>query len=342
MPFRKALMVLLAGLGALPALIGTPAVRIKEIAYVQGVRENQLLGIGLVTGLAGRGDSPGSALLQAALANLVSNFGLNIRSEEMRSRNCAVVMASAVIPPFLRAGDRIDVSVSSIGDARSLEGGILLQTPLKAANGTVYAVAQGSLLTPRRSGLAGTVGSIPFGAIMEREVPSRFINADTVSLVLRHPDFVTADAVRRAVVQAFPETPVSTLDASLVEVQVPPDRRADPVGFIAALESLPVTPDSSGRVVIDSASGIVILGEKVRIGTVAVSYQAVQVSVGEAAGMPPPGDEERKEQFVLPETATVDDLVRALQAVGLKTEAIIGILTAIEEAGALYGQLVIR
>ena len=333
---------LLAGLLPVEA---APAVRIKEIAHVQGVRENQLLGVGLVTGLAGRGDSPGSPLLQSALSNLVAHFGMSVPAADMQSRNCAVVMVSAVIPAFLRAGDRIDVQVSSIGDARGLENGILLQTPLRGANGTTYAVAQGPVLGPRRGGAASAVGAIPFGAIMEREVVSRFVEGDAVSLVLRNPDFVTADAVRKAVQAAFPTARAVSVDASLVEVRLPAERRGDPVGFIAELESLPVTPDASGKVVIDSASGIVILGEKVRIGKVAVSWQAVQVAVGEE-GAPRPaasgGAGERPDPFVLEETTTVNELVAALQAVGLKTDVIIGILTAIERAGALYGQLIIR
>ncbi len=340
-------LALLLSAAVLPPAGAAPAVRIKEIAHVQGVRENQLLGVGLVTGLAGRGDSPGSPLLQSALSNLVAHFGLSIPPADMQSRNCAVVVVSAVIPAFLRAGDRIDVQVSGIGDSRSLENGILLQTPLHAANGTTYAVAQGPVLTPRRGGAASAVGSIPFGAIMEREVVSRFMEGDAVSLVLRNPDFVTADAVRKAVQAAYPAARASSVDASLVEVRIPAERRADPVGFIAELESLTVTPDPSGKVVIDSASGIVILGEKVRIGKVAVSYQAVQVSVGDEGGarlMSPAlsGEPERQDPFVLEEAATVNDLVTALQAVGLKTEAIIGILMAIERAGALYGQLIIR
>ena len=328
--------------GGLPAG-AAPAVRIKEIAHVQGVRENQLLGVGLVTGLAGRGDSPGSPLLQSALSNLVAHFGLSVPAAEMQSRNCAVVMVSAVIPAFLRSGDRIDVQVSSIGDARGLENGILLQTPLRGANGTTYAVAQGPVLAPRRGGAASAVGTIPFGAIMEREVVSRFTDGESVSLVLRNPDFVTADAVRKAVLAAFPAAQAVSVDPSLVEVRLPAERRGDPVGFIAELESLPVTPDASGRVVIDSASGIVILGEKVRIGKVAVSWQAVQVAVGEeAAPRGPSPQSAAPDSFVLEETTTVNELIASLQAVGLKTDVIIGILTAIERAGALYGQLIIR
>lgn len=316
-----------------------PGVRLKDIAYLSGVRSNQLLGIGLVTGLAGKGDSSSSVLLKNSLANLVGNLGLEIDQREIKSRNCAVVVISCEIPPFIRPGDRINLTVSSIGDARSLEGGVLLQSQLKGANGVVYALAQGNILTPRNSGSVKTVGSIPLGGIVEKEVLSDFITQGTISLVLRNPDFITAHGVSEAISEAFPNVKVSPVDASLIEVQIPAERSSDPVAFVAELESLIVIPGSSGKVVIDAASGIIIMGEHVRIGRVAVSYKRVQVSVAGSFNFQ--DGEEAKENFILEETSTVDDLISALTEVGLKTETIIGILKAIDRAGALYGELII-
>ena len=316
-----------------------PGVRLKDIAYLSGVRTNQLLGIGLVTGLAGKGDSSSSVLLRNSLANLVANLGLEIDQREIKSRNCAVVVINCEIPPFIRPGDRINLTVSSIGDARSLEGGVLLQSQLKGANGVVYALAQGNVLTPRNSGSVKTVGSIPLGGIVEKEVLSDFITQGTISLVLRNPDFITAHGVSEAISEAFPNVKVSPVDASLIEVQIPAERSSNPVAFVAELESLTVIPGSSGKVVIDAASGIIIMGEQVRIGRVAVSYKRVQVSV--AGNFNFQDGEEAKENFILEETSTVDDLISALAEVGLKTETIIGILKAIDRAGALYGELII-
>ncbi len=319
----------------LPFLVhSSPTVRIKEITSLRGIRENQLMGIGLVTGLAGKGDSSSSAMLKNALANLVSNFGFKIEPDEIKSKNSAIVMVSCEVPPFLRVGDRIDVQVSSIGDARSLEGGVLLQTPLSGANGQVYALAQGRI----HSGNAPkTVGSIPGGAIVEQDILSTFITNGSISLILRNPDFVTVNTVAQAIREAFSDISVKTVDASMIEVEIPDDREDDPVGFIADLESLEVTPDASGKVVIDSNTGIIIFGEKVRIGKVAASYQAVEVRIGAYAY----NEEEREPHFVLEETATVDDLVKSFQTIGLKTEIIIGLLKAIDRAGSLYGQLII-
>lgn len=316
-----------------------PAVRIKDIATLKGVRENQLMGVGLVTGLAGRGDSAGSELLKTALANLVANFGFNVGAADIRSRNCAVVTVSCEVPPFLRAGERVSVRVSSIGDARSLNGGLLLQTVLQAANGESYAVAQGQILPDKGADAqrTATVGRIPDGAIVERDILSEFVDNGTVSLLLRNPDFVTASSVAEAIRLAFPDIAVASADAALIEVRIPEERVSDPIGFIAELESVSVTPAASGKVVIDAATGIIIFGEEVKIGKVAVSFQDVQVSTPGYYRDTTPGSR----QVLVEETATVEQLVRILQEIGMETEIIIGLLRAIDRAGSLYGQLII-
>jgi flagellar P-ring protein precursor FlgI len=329
-----------------------PTVRIKDIASIQGLRENQLVGIGLVTGLAGKGDSSNSTMLRNAIANLAANFGFRIDAEEVRSKNCAVVTVSCRVPPFAREGDTVDVLVSSIGDARSLEAGVLLQTPLQAANGQVYAVAHGKLLLTG-SAARQNVGTISGGAVIEREILSRFVRDNTVSILLRSPDFVTASVLAEAIRGSFANITLRAADPSRIEVEIPESRREDPVGFVAELESIEVTPDPSGKVVIDSASGVIIFGERVRIGKVAVSYGEVSVNVGTtgaygfsaygifgAAGSAGTGENE-KQHFVFDETTTVEALVDTLRTIGLGTEAIIPIIQAMDKAGALFGKLVI-
>lgn len=335
------LALLLTAAGAWAA----PTVRIKDIAYLRGVRGNQLVGIGLVTGLAGRGDSSNSALLQSAIANLVANFGFRLDPQEVRSRNCAVVSVSCEVPPFVRAGETIDVRVSSIGDARGIEGGVLLQTPLKAANGQAYAMAQGQVFAMGSDPSQRTVGSIPRGAIVERDVVSGFLAESsperfTLALILRNPDFVTAAALAVAVRGVFPEVELRAADAAMVEVVIPEARRTDPVGFVAELEAIEVTPDGSNKVVIDAATGVIIFGEQVRIGKVAVSYKQVGVDVGPYRGAAY-GEQPTGQQFTLADTTTVEDLVAALRAIGLETETIINIIKAIDRAGALYGTLIV-
>jgi flagellar P-ring protein FlgI len=338
---RCALVLLALGTAALSAAaFAAPVVRIKDIAAVQGIRGNQLLGLGLVTGLNGKGDSSSSALLRSSLASLVSSFGVTLAPQDVRSRNAAVVMVSGELPGFSRAGDRLDVTVSSIGDARDLDGGILLQANLQAANGQVYAVAQGRVLTTVDPNGSKTVGTISQGAIVEREVVSQFLNNNVISIVLRNPDFVTAAAVQKAIQAAFAGISVTSRDASLIDVQLPDASRGDPVGFLAQLEALTVTPDTDGRVVINAANGVIVMGEKVRIGKVAVSYRTARVSVGGTAGSSA-GGSTAQDVFVIGETTTVDDFVTALKAVGLKADVIIGVLQAVEKAGALFGSLVI-
>ncbi len=336
-PLAALLAAVLAAAAALPAA-AAPKVRIKDIADVLGVRENQLLGVGLVTGLAGKGDSSGSALLQKALSNMVSSFGLAIAADDVKSRNAAVVMVSADAPPFARPGERIDLSVSSVGDARSLEGGVLLQTPLRAANGETYAVAQGRISVATGAGAVQTVGAVKGGAIVEREILSTFTAGNRLSFVLRRPDFVTAAAVAEAIKAALPGIALTTRDAALVEIEVPEARRGDIVALIGQIESLAVTPDTRGRIVIDSQSGVVIIGENVRISKVAVAYKDVEVTVGAAAYT---DVEKSPRQFVVPETTGVEDFVKTLKEVGLSTDVIIGILKALDRAGALYGTLIV-
>jgi flagellar P-ring protein precursor FlgI len=335
-PAIRRLAVCLLILLAAAAAGAAPTVRIKDIATVQGLRANQLIGLGLVTGLDGKGDSSTSSLLRSSLSSLVASFGVTVAPADVRSRNAAVVMISAELPPFARAGDTIDITVSSIGDARDLGGGILLQANLQAANGQTYAVAQGRVMTTPDTSAAKTVGTISDGAIVEKDVVSQFLANNVVSIVLRNPDFVTASAVRKAIEAAFSGIAVATPDASLIEVQLPQAAKADPVGFLAQLEALTVTPDADGRVVINAASGVIVMGEKVRIGKVAVSYRTARVTVGAASTSSTTPD-----IFVINETTTVDDFVASLKAVGLKADVIIGVLKAVEQAGALYGTLLI-
>ena len=312
-------------------------VRLKEIAYIQGVRENQLVGFGLVSGLDGKGDSSQSELLQKVLNNLLASFDIAVSTEDIISKNCAVVIVTSDLPSFVRPGDRINVQISSIGDAKSIGNGILLQTPLKAANGQIYAVAQGML--GKTVGETKTVGSIPGGAIVEREVLSSFLDQNSVSIILRNPDFLTASRVAQSLRLEYPDMRITAVDASLIQVSLPDEVVDDPVPFLAGLEETEVTPDSDGRVVINQRSGIVVVGKNVRIGEVAVTYQNTQIDINQLGSRR--RTDEKKEAFVINGVTTVNELVKLLQDVGLKTESVIEILQAIEKAGALYGRLIV-
>ena len=313
-------------------------VRLKDIAYLQGVRENQLVGFGLITGLEGNGDSSNSALLKNVLANLLSSFSISIDTDDISSRNTAVVMVTADIPAFVRSGDRISVHVSSLGDARSLSSGVLLQTPLKASNGTIYAVAQGQVGRGGVNTGPETVSIIPGGAIVEREVLSNSLDNNRVSILLRNPDFTTASRIAEMLKITYPDEEVAAIDASLIQISLPEGEVDDPVGFISRVEELEVVPDAPARVVVNPRTGIVVVGKNVKIGQVAISYRGTKVDIGAPKSR---GADDEESTIAFPDVPTVEDLVNLLQATGLETDTIVEILKAIEQAGALYGRLVI-
>lgn len=321
------------------SLWATPEVRVGDVASVLGLQEKQLVGIGLVTGLAGRGDSPGSPLVAEALKGVATTFGLEVASNELKSRNCAAVLVTAATPSFLRAGDRINVAVSSIGDAKGIDEGVLLATVLRDASGLATAVAQGRLQVSTDA-KTKTVAGIPLGAVAQRDVLSTFGENGRVSLVLRHPDFVTARAVEQAIRSGIIGVKAGVRDAALVDIEVPADRRQEVAAFIAQVQSIRVKPEPSSRVVVDAARGVVVVGESVRIGRVAVAYRRLSVSVG-TSGLGAAGSDRKPDTFLVDEPATVSDLVSLLQALELTADDIIGILQAIDQAGALYGALVV-
>ncbi len=312
-------------------------VRIKEIATIQGIRDNQLVGFGIVTGLEGTGDSSRSTLMKRLIRNFVTAFDVEIEESSIQSKNSAAVMVTADTPPFVRPGQRIDVRVSSLQDARSLSGGILLQTPLKAANGSVYAIAQGQVSSSTGEDGNGTVGSVVEGAIVEREIVSRRIDGEEgFSLLLTRPDFTTAYAVYEAIREEFPDLTVTPVDASKIRVVIPEADAKRRMEVISRVERLRVLPDATGKVVINPSSGVVVMGTGVRIGAVSVSYDSAELEVGPYN---PSGGGQEKGAFLLESTTTVGDLVSLLKEAGLSIDDIIEIVKTIERAGALYGTL---
>ena len=287
--------IALAGLAALLPLFAASsadaASRIKDIADFEGVRPNMLVGYGLVVGLNGTGDSLNRAIFtRESLIGMLERLGVNARDEALRTQNVAAVMVTASLPPFARQGGRIDVSVSALGDAKSLLGGTLLVTPMLGADGEIYAVSQGAVASGGvvARGQAATVtkgvptaGHITSGAIVEREVGFELASLRNINLMLRNPDFTTARRVSQ-VINAFLKTPISrAVDPSTVSLTVPPNSTADVVSLITDIEQLQVEPDQVARVVIDEANGVIVMGENVRISTVAIAQGSLTVKVTE-------------------------------------------------------------
>lgn len=356
---------LLLNTATLATELHQPTVRIKDIARVEGVRDNQLIGLGLVIGLNGTGDSRASQANIEMVTNMLENFHVSVNPNDLRLRNVAAVMVTADLPAFVRAGDRLDVTVSSFGDARSLQGGYLLMTPLRAGNGEIYAVAQGPVSIGGfnvRSGGSGVqqnhavVGRVVGGAIVERDAPGIIEWNGTFNLVLHRPDFTTAARVAAAINELFlPET-ARALDSSAVQVVIPELFANNPVEFLALIEELTVTPDQAARVVINERTGTIVIGHNVRISTVAVSHGNLSVTVRSERTVSQPApfsqgetevvtqtevevSEEPANLMVLPSGVSVQELVDALNAIGAGPRDIISILQAIKAAGALYGEL---
>jgi flagellar P-ring protein precursor FlgI len=290
--FRRALLALFAM--ALLALNAGPALalsRIKDIADFEGVRDNLLVGYGLVVGLSGTGDSLNNAIFtRESLIGMLERLGVNARDTALRTNNVAAVMVTATLPPFARQGARIDVQVSALGDAKSLLGGTLLVTPMLGADGEVYAVAQGSVagvgVAARGQGTSvtkgvPTSGRVTAGAIVEREVGFELTKLQTVNLMLRNPDFTTARRVAQ-VVNSYLKTPAARpLDPSTVLIVMPAEFKGDLVAILTDIEQLRVEPDQVARVVIDEANGVIVMGENVRISTVAVAQGNLTVKITE-------------------------------------------------------------
>ncbi|HDQ93492.1 MAG TPA: flagellar basal body P-ring protein FlgI [Synergistetes bacterium] len=341
-----------------------PEVRLKDLGRFEGVRPNQLVGMGLVTGLQGTGDK--GELVAAMMGNMVENFGITMNRKDLKSKNSAVVTITCELPPFVRSGETIDVTISTVGDAKSLEGGVLLQTPLKAANGSVYAVAQGPVsiggfsASAAGSSLSKNVsatGRIPNGAIVERETSWGAGSDGRIRFFLKRPDFTTADRVAAIINRNYGSVAAVT-DAGCVEIAIPHSFRGNPSGFIASSELLRVRPDSVARVVVNERTGTVSIGGDVRISEVAVAHGNLTVSIGidSTVSQPKPlslgetkvieaatitADEDRGSMALINTTTTVDDVVKSLNALGATPRDIITILQAIDRAGALQGELVI-
>ncbi|MGB9789694.1 MAG: flagellar basal body P-ring protein FlgI [Thermotoga caldifontis] len=309
--------------------------RIKDIAKFRGVRDNQLFGIGIVVGLNGTGDS--GKINSTVLSNIAKTLGVTMNPEDLKTRNSAMVMVVADIPPFFKEGMRLDVVVASIGDAKSLEGGILLQTPLFGADGNVYAVAQGSVSTggaevkvsANLQSKYKVVGFIPAGAIVEREIPFEFAQSSTVTLLLNRPDFTTAARVAQAINTTFDRKIAKAIDASTIKIDVPSAFEDDVISFLALVEEIEVSVDTPAKVVVNEKTGTIVFGGNVKVLDFTLSYGVFNVTIRNGK-LAENGTE-----------ATVGALVSALKSLGATPQDIIAILQSMHKAGVLLADLVV-
>jgi len=341
------------------------ASRLKDIVDIEGVRENQLVGYGLVVGLNGTGDSlRNSPFTRQSLEAMLERLGVNTRDQNLNTKNVAAVMVTANLPPFAAHGSRIDVSVSSLGDAKSLSGGMLLVTPLLGADGQVYAVGQGPVAAGgfSASGDSGTsvirnvptIGRIPNGALIEREIGFNLANQNSLRLSLRNPDFTTARRIS-TVINAYMGMDIAEVsDPGTVHLYRP--HNMDMTHLISEIEGLVVEPDQQARVVIDEASGVIVMGENVRVSTVAIAQGNLTIQISEQPGVSQPAPFSEGQTVVVPQSgvevledgtglAVLDggvplrDLVDGLNALGVTPRDMISILQALKAAGALQADI---
>lgn len=360
-----ALLALVVGGGALQAA------RVKDITLIEGDRDNQLVGYGLVVGLAGSGDSNPQATLHS-VANVLQRYGITVNpAQDVTAKNSAAVMITADISAFLKSGARIDVTVSSLGDARALQGGVLLQTPLLGADGHTYAVAQGPIalggFVGGQGGSGGstvqknhpTVGTISNGAIVEREIPAQFVHNGLLRLLLHNPDFTSAARMAEAINAHWPAASLA-LDAATVQVRLPPRYAGREVSFISDLGTVDVTPDTLARIVINERTGTIVATSSVRISEVAIADGSLTITVTSNQGVSQPNafstggttqqtqstqtsvTETKGNLIVLGETPTIEQLAAALNALGVSTREMMAIFQTLKRAGALQAELIIN
>ena len=344
-------------------------VRIKDLVEFEGVRGNDLVGYGLVVGLNGTGDGLRNApFTEDIMANILERLGVNVTGEQFRPKNVAAVMVTAVLPPFARTGNQIDVTVSAIGDAKSLLGGTLIMTPLNAADGEIYAVAQGTIIsggvTAQGEGAevtkgVPTSGGIPAGARVEREVAFDLASLTNMTLALREADFTTAARIEAAVNATLGGNAALMVDSGTVRVDLSRVRSRSTAHAVQRIENIPVAPERRARVVVDQRSGTIVMGQDVRISRVAVSQGNLTLRIQEAPIVAQPNPFAEGETIVVPRTeaaieeelgpglaevragTSLSEVIAGLNALGVPPRDMIDILKTIKAAGALHAELVV-
>lgn len=359
---------LLLGFAALN--LNAAGVRVRDLAMVAGARDNQLVGYGLIAGLAGDGDKD-PVYTKQTVANLLQRYGINVPAATLSAKNVAVVMVTADIPAFMKSGERLDVQVASMGDAKTLQGGVLLQTPLLGADNKVYAVAQGPIsvggFTAGPGGAGGasvsknhpTAAQIIGGALVEREIPTHIVRDNAIELLLREPGFTSAARLAMAVNEVFTNS-ARAVDSTTVQVRMPEGVQDSPVEFIARLESLEVTPDTPARIIINEKTGTIVATSKIHVSSCAIAHGNITINVASSLDVSQPTPfstggttavtprtstsvtETRSSLVPIPELPTVEKVASALNSLGVTPRDMMAIFEAMKQAGALQAELVIR
>ena len=348
------------------------AARLKDLGHVAGFRPNQLFGYGLVVGLNGTGDRQNTEFTVQTLANLLQDYNIRVNPNDVRVKNVAAAIVTAEVPPFVQPGTRLDATISSVGDASSLSGGVLLLTPLKGPDGKVYAVAQGAVSLGGGYTAQGvgakvtknhqTAGRITAGVLLERAVPSSIVsNEGLVRINLDKPDFTTAKRIAEAINHSPLKVSAQPISPGVIAVKIPDSYKSNPVAFVSALESVEITPDQPARIVVNERTGTVIISRDVRIAPVAVAHAGLHITVKTEQRVSQPNPLGRGETKVVPDTQvtvkepdarqliqlpsgagiSLNEIVQALNSLGVTPRDLIAVFEALREAGALQAELVV-
>lgn len=345
------------------------AARVKDMARIEGAEEQPLVGYGLVVGLNGTGDGSGSSFTVQSTINMLRNLGIEVPSEKIKLRNVAAVMVTSKLSPYHRKGSKLDVTLSSMGDARSLQGGVLLMTPLQTPDGEVYALAQGNLTVGGYSVQAGKSGTmeskghvltavLPAGATVQNALVNPLIGADEVRYVLNEPDYNSAVAMADAINKALGGTSATAEDAGSVKIKIPEAQKATLPALLAKADNANFTPGTSAKVILNERTGTVVVGSDVRILPVAIAHGGIKIVIQDSTAVSQPAPrtqgqtattnnptikvtEEKNQMQVLPQINTVNQLADALNKMGLSPRDIISIFEAIKQSGALQAELVV-
>ena len=334
--------------------------RIKDIVYFEGIRENMLIGYGLVVGLNGTGDNlKNSSFTEKGLTDFLEKLGINTRGANLKTKNVAAVTVTASLPAFARTGSKISAEINTIGDAKSLRGGTLLATPLVGADGEVYAVAQGTMSigskpsddTGRPDTNNPTSGFIASGAIIEREINFALNSLDTLNLALKDPDITTAYSIENAINSGMNSKIATAKDPGTVQLVIPPKYKDNILNLLADIENITVYPNSVAKVVIDEATGTIVIGDNVTISKVAIAQGNLVIKVSDedqflfkigASNTPPRKSDRGMTMAILDETIKLNDLIEGLNALGVRPKDLITILKTIKYAGALHAEIIVK
>jgi flagellar P-ring protein FlgI len=348
------------------------AARIKDLAHVAGFRPNQLLGYGLVIGLSGTGDRQNTEFTVQTLTNLLQEYNIRVNPDDVRVKNVAAVIVTAEVPPFVQPGTKLDATISSLGDASSLSGGVLLLTPLKGPDSKVYGVAQGAVSLGGGYTAVGvgakvsknhqTAGRVTAGVLLERAIPSSIVSQEgLVRINLDKPDFTTAQRISDAINQSPLAASAQSVSPGVINVNIPDGYKDNPVAFVAVLESVEITPDQPARIVVNERTGTVIISHDVRIAPVAVAHAGLHITVKTEQKVSQPNPFGQGDTTVVPDTqitvkepdtrqlvplpggagVSLNEIVQALNALGVTPRDLIAVFEALREAGALQAELVV-